>query len=631
MVREQSPVQDSFPATNETGQQLDFPELRPLLDEWESRNSDPEVLHSLLERLRKLSLENRHEYAAVLFHLFPDPSLLPDSIPTEPFPVSQSAHGSSRDGAISLYLKLVRVSHIPFAAQNLKQAQFALRMITAILADIQLIAVFLVFKLHQLEQWDRKITDEKHDQAWIHLHVHAPLASRLGIFWIKSELEDRAFQMLNPQQYAELKHLVALKREERSKMVDENEKEIQSLLRQAGISHQVQGRYKRFYSIYQKLQRVDKDFEKIHDLYAFRILVPEIEQCYAALSYIHEQWTPLEDRFKDYIAMPKPNGYQSLHTTVLTTAGEAIEIQIRTYEMHHIAEYGIAAHWRYKEKGIQSRPSAKEENPVKREQHPSVLQIDLHTDKIYVMTPGKDIFELPRDSTSIDLAYSIHSQVGNRMVGAKANGSIIRMETPLRSGDSVEILTSPKQTPRKEWLDHVKTRHARNKIKHALHQQHREECRSKGSEMLDREFRKHGLNLNRMVKEGKLEHECKANKNQSFEHILFCIGDGSIRCEELLSWFVETPAETLDIEDETPAIPTGKLLEGSIKIPFIVEGMREVHTRRAKCCSPEPGDQIQGYLTQGHVISVHHKRCRSIRKMDPERYISVHWHPDLHS
>ena len=361
------------------------------------------------------------------------------------------------------------------------------------------------------------------------------MAGRLGIFWIKSELEDCAFRNLEYDNYQILKKKIARKRSERSDSVERISNNIQKMLKKAGIPHEVQGRYKRFYSIFQKLDRVNNDFERIRDLIAFRVLVKNVDQCYTALSFIHEKWTPVKNRFKDYISNPKPNGYQSLHTTVMEINDEPlskprpIEIQIRTHEMHHMAEFGLAAHWLYKEKmnkydgkkvdQIQESFLEKINSDGKGKLNPI---LDFYSDKIYVITPASEIIELPQFASPLDYAYAIHTEVGNRTIAAKANGIITSLDSSLKSGEEVEIITSSRQEPRKEWLEFVKTRHARNKIKHALHEKEREISKKEGMEMLEKEFRANGLNLNRLIRDGQLERESRLKKNQEFEHILFC-------------------------------------------------------------------------------------------------------------
>ena len=418
------------------------------------------------------------------------------------------------------------------------------------------------------------------------------------------------------------------------------------MLNQAGISHEVQGRYKRFYSIFQKLDRVDNDFERIKDLIAFRVLVKNVDECYAALSFIHENWTPVKNRFKDYISNPKPNGYQSLHTTVMGINDEPsskprpIEIQIRTHEMHHMAEYGVAAHWLYKEK--RNKYDEKKADQIKE----SLLEkinsdgegklspvVNLYSDKIYVITPAREIIELPQSASPLDFAYAIHTEVGNRTIAAKANGIITSLDSSLNSGDEVEILTSSRQEPRKEWLAFVKTRHARNKIKHALHEKNREIRKKEGMEMLEREFRAHSLNLNRLIRDGRMEKESRLKKNQEFEHILFCIGEGSIHSEEIRRWFADDISteqtsfnQVTESATESEAVTTKeKSAAAASRSLIIVDGMDNVSTRIAKCCSPVKKQPILGYLTKERVITIHKQDCSFMKKLTPERKVKVIW------
>jgi GTP pyrophosphokinase len=418
------------------------------------------------------------------------------------------------------------------------------------------------------------------------------------------------------------------------------------MLNQAGISHEVQGRYKRFYSIFQKLDRVDNDFERIKDLIAFRVLVKNVDQCYAALSFIHESWTPIKNRFKDYISNPKPNGYQSLHTTVIEINDEPsskprpIEIQIRTHEMHHMAEYGVAAHWLYKEKrnkydekkADQFAESFLEKINSDGEGKLSPVA-NLYSDKIYVITPAREIIELPKSASPLDFAYAIHTEVGNRTIAAKANGIITSLGSSLYSGDEVEILTSSRQEPRKEWLEFVKTRHARNKIKHALHEKNREIRKKEGMEILEREFRAHSLNLNRLIRDGRMEKESRLKKNQEFEHILFCIGEGSIHSEEIRRWFADDISteqtsfnQVTESATESGAVTTKeKSAAAASRSLIIVDGMDNLSTRIAKCCSPVKKQPILGYLTKERVISVHKQDCPFMKKLASERKVKVIW------
>ena len=621
---------------------LTNPQANRIFEDWYAQQSDPESADSLLQKLTQLSLNPPSLLAALLFLRYQQAEDLPKefekNIPDDSAKLFAEA--------VLLYQRMLKVHQFPERPKNPEQAELTLRMLLTVLADVQLLAVFLVLQLQKLEQLESLPPKKRDATAWTALHVHAGLAGRLGIFWIKSELEDNAFRQLEYEKYQLLKKKIARKRSVRSENVERILAKIQLILKQAGISHEVQGRYKRFYSIFQKLEKVDNDFDRIQDLIAFRVVVDDVDDCYAALSFIHENWVPVKDRFKDYIVKPKSNGYQSLHTTVTDLRDDdpeysrPIEIQIRTHKMHRMAEYGVAAHWLYKEKLQAPKEKTAElieeillEKTNADSDDETMPLIDLFSDNIYVMTPAREIRELPQTATPVDFAYAIHTEVGNRTTGAKANGSITRLDSILHSGDTVEILTSPRQEPRKEWLEFVKTRHARNKIKHALHERGREGRRKEGLEILEREFRNHGLHLNRLVREGRMEHESRQRKNQEFDHILFCIGDGSIRCEEVRRWFVDDqndasanstaetqkPVETklkTSKKKTTPATSGGKI---------IVDGMDNVMTRIARCCSPVKNQAILGYLTQERVITIHKEKCTFLQKLSPERLVKVYW------
>ena len=620
---------------------LTSPEVTSLFENWYSKQSNPDAAAALLKNLKQLSLSPATLQAALLFLQYQ----AADDLPKEfEYKTSIDSKGSFSD-ALPLYHRMLKVQQFPVRPKNSEQAELTLRMLLTVLGDVQLLTVFLVLQLQQLEQLDSLSPKERDETAWTALHVHAPLAGRLGIFWIKAEMEDRAFRQLEYENYQNLKKKIARKRSDRSESVEIISEKIRHILTEAGITHEVQGRYKRFYSIFQKLEKVENNFDRIQDLIGFRVLVNGIDECYAALSFIHENWTPIKNRFKDYIANPKSNGYQSLHTTVTDSQNgplrylRPIEIQIRTHKMHRMAEYGVAAHWLYKEKRQQSKGEKAKQTEVslaeqsKAERHNETMPlIDLFSDNIYVMTPAKEIRELPQTATPVDFAYAIHTEVGNRMTGAKTNGNITRLDSSLQSGDTVEILTSPRQEPRKEWLDFVKTRHARNKIKHALHERSREGRRKEGLEMLEREFKNHSLNLNRLIREGRMEKESRLHKNQEFEHILFSIGDGSIRSEEVRRWFADDPSSVTASTPESPAQPETKaktrkkrIAESPLTNKILVDGMDNVMTRIAKCCSPDKSHSLQGYLTLERVITIHKYGCAYLQKLTPERMVKVRW------
>ena len=621
---------------------LSTPESVKLFQIWFSKQNDPDEANAFLNKLKYFSLSTSTIMALFLFMLYQKE----EDIPTEIIKMNPDSSGIILSESIQLYHRLLKVHRIPFSSKKKLQAELAIRMLLTMMADVQLLTVFLVLQLQKLESMMSLSKDEQEATSWTALHIYAPLAGRLGIFWIKSELEDRAFRYLEYENYQNLKKKIARKRSERSDSVERISNNIQKMLNQAGISHEVQGRYKRFYSIFQKLDRVDNDFERIKDLIAFRVLVKNVDECYAALSFIHESWTPVKNRFKDYISNPKPNGYQSLHTTVMGINDEPsskprpIEIQIRTHEMHHMAEYGVAAHWLYKEKRNKYNEKKADQfaesflEKINSDGEGKLSPVaNLYSDKIYVITPAREIIELPQSASPLDFAYAIHTEVGNRTIAAKANGIITSLDSSLYSGDEVEILTSSRQEPRKEWLAFVKTRHARNKIKHALHEKNREIRKKEGMEMLEREFRAHSLNLNRLIRDGRMEKESRLKKNQEFEHILFCIGEGSIHSEEIRRWFADDISteqtsfnQVTESATESEAVTTKeKSAAAASRSLIIVDGMDNVSTRIAKCCSPVKKQPILGYLTKERVITIHKKDCSFMKKLIPERKVKVIW------
>ena len=619
---------------------LSTQQSQKLFQIWFSKQNDPDEATAFLNKLKFFSLSTSTIMALFLFMLYQKE----EDIPTDIIDMNLDSSGIIFSESIQLFQKLLKVHLIPFTPKIELQAELAIRMLLRVLEDVQLLTVFLVLELQKLESIMSLSRDEQEAKAWTALNIFAPLAGRLGIFWIKSELEDRAFRSLEYDNYQILKKKIARKRSERSESVESISNNIQKMLNKAGIPHEVQGRYKRFYSIFQKLDRVDNDFERIKDLIAFRVLVKNVDQCYTALSFIHEKWTPVKNRFKDYISNPKPNGYQSLHTTVMeinddhSNEPKPIEIQIRTHEMHHMAEYGVAAHWLYKER--RNKYDGKNADQFAESYLKKLISNGegklnfvetIYSDKIYVITPTREIIELPQSASPLDYAYRIHTEVGNRTIAAKANGIIISLDSSLKSGDEVEIITSSRQEPRIEWLGFVKTRHARNKIKHALQEKNREIKKKEGMEMLEREFRAHSLNLNRLIRDGRIEKESRLKKNQEFEHILFCIGEGSIYCEEIRRWFEDDKNteqtifnQVIESSAESDAGNKAKLAAAP-KSSIIVDGMDNVSTRIAKCCSPVKKQPILGYLTKERIITVHKQDCSFVTKLDPQRKVKVIW------
>jgi guanosine-3',5'-bis(diphosphate) 3'-pyrophosphohydrolase len=568
-------------------------------------------LNNLLNRLSQVCQTSDELQAGLLLYLYPSYKDFPDRM------TQQLCHPN----AYEIFLRLRQIDGLSFKMESEKHLIRARDLIYAMCGNFSLMMALLLIRLHRIQQFEDLPASHREVVAKQSLHVYAPLANRLGIFWIKAELEDHAFQILEPDQYYQLKKLVAKKRNERSALVESMSRQIRQTLRKAGLNHQVYGRYKRFYSIHEKLQKVDHQFERIQDLIALRILLDDVADCYAALSYIHERWSHNENRFKDYITQPKPNGYQSLHTTVTTSEGDDVEIQIRTHEMHAVAEFGIAAHWLYKET---HRRSA-----VKADLNKSFKKLDQALQCVYPMTPQGDILELPIGASPVDFAYHIHTDIGNQIAGVKINNNISKIDSQLENGDCVEILTSPRQHPTKEWLNFVKTHKARNKIRQFVNLQKREEFRRDAWNILEKDFRQAGLNLNRMVRENRLENECQQRKSQSFEHVLNCIGQGSLRSQEILQWFIDAPNE---FAATSTIQPKNKKTSLSIKTHFIpgkfhvcVEGLEEAVTSLAGCCKPVPGDDIIGYISKNRMIKIHKKNCVSASHLENDQLLAVNW------
>ena len=604
------------------------PDAHPLSKSWgatdlaadaaPSLDRPPNFPKRLLEQLKPEFLENP-ELLILMFQKLTQLNLEADQIAaTLAFRFSKALHLPDDDFSFSAAVEMVRrlqslnLSHRPGTE---RQAQLRMRMIMAQVQDPQLLAGLLALQLVVLEAASETVDEPLKEAAWSALHVFAPMAARLGIFWIKSELEDVAFRLLDPDTYQNLKKLVSSKRDERAQKVEDFSAALQSLMELFGLAPEIQGRYKRFYSIREKLRKVDNDFKRIQDLIGFRLLFDRVDECYAALGYLHEQWPPRKDRIKDYIAQPKANGYQSLHTTLELPDGEPIEVQIRTREMHVIAEYGVAAHWHYKEQ-MRQEDNSPEAGP------PESPQVSFFPESLFTLTPDGDIIELPEQATALDFAYAVHTQVGNHTTGIKINDVIAKLDSPLKTGDCVTVMTSAKQVPNKEWLEFASTRSARTKIRHALREQQREQFRKTGWERLEQEFRASGLNLNRMVKEGRLEQECLQHRNQTFEHVLFCLGENSIRASAVLGWFVAAPETTAAETPAPPPPPPQPVGTGNV---VFVDGLEQVPTRIARCCTPTSNDPIQGFLTEGGLVSIHHPDCEALQRLNPDRQVSVHW------
>jgi len=544
---------------------------------------------------------------------------------------------------------VTKLSRIEYKSKEEQQAENLRKMFLAMAKDIRVILIKLADRVHNMRTLKHQSHKKQKEIAQETLEIFAPLAHRLGIFKIKSELEDLSLRYLEPDSYYELVERIAKKRAEREAYINSIIGILREKLEAVGIKGDIQGRPKNFYSIYKKMWQQQKDLSEIYDLIAIRVIVDTVKDCYGALGIAHTLWKPIPGRFKDYIAMPKSNMYQSLHTTVIGPLGEPFEIQIRTWEMHRTSEYGIAAHWRYKEatKGDREfdqklawlRQLLEWQNDLgDAREFMETLKIDLFEDSVFVFSPKGDVIELPAGSVPVDFAYRIHTDVGHRCVGAKINGKIVPLDYKLNNGDIVEILTSRQSGPSRDWLKIVQTSQAKNRIKSWFKREKKEENILKGKEIFDREVKKQGLEPEQ-IKESRLLELGRRFNLMNLEDIFAAIGDGALTPNQFLTKIKEevkkdkpkTVAEELqDAKGETkPWSGGGKENQG-----IMVKGIGNVLIRLARCCNPVPGDAIVGYITRGRGVSVHRADCFNVlhhNQDEVERMIEVAWDQSFQS
>ena len=529
--------------------------------------------------------------------------------------------------------------------QQEKQAENFRKMVVAMAKDIRVLLVKLADRTHNMRTLEHVRPEKQERIARETLDIYAPLANRLGIQSIKVELEDLSFRYLRPQDFADLKERVASRSRERDKFVAEVVEVIRAKLQVAGIEAEVYGRVKHVYSIWRKMRVQDLPFEQIHDLVAFRVIVKDVAQCYESLGIIHSLWKPVPGRFKDYIAIPKPNLYQSLHTTVVGPRAERIEIQIRTEDMHRVAEQGVAAHWKYKEmpRDGKGKPGVRASDAdqfgwlrqllewQKELSDPTefleTVKVDLFADEVFVFTPKGDVKSLPRGATPLDFAYSVHSEIGHSCVGAKVNGKIVTLRYRLKNGDTIEILTSPHAQPSKDWLTFVRTSRAQARIRQYIRQAEHRRSLEIGKEVAERELRRYGVSLSRSQKDGTLDKAAATLGYRIGDDVLVAIGYGKVAPDQLLRLLVSE--EKL----ATPSEPgvTSRLTEIFRKVArrpaggVRISGIEDILVRYGKCCNPVPGDPIVGFITRGRGVTVHTARCEKGLSMDPLRRVDVSW------
>ncbi|UNK72440.1 bifunctional (p)ppGpp synthetase/guanosine-3',5'-bis(diphosphate) 3'-pyrophosphohydrolase [Microbacterium sp. H1-D42] len=533
------------------------------------------------------------------------------------------------------------------------QAETVRKMIVAMSKDIRVLLIKLADRLHNARTWGFVPPEKSARKAKETLEIYAPLAHRLGIQTIKSELEDLSFAVLHPKIYAEINSLIAQRTPQREKYLQNVIDSIDEDLRELRIRGKVVGRPKQLYSVYQKMVIRGREFDDIYDLIGIRVLVNSVRDCYAVLGAIHARWTPLPGRFKDYIATPKFNLYQSLHTTVIGPAGRTVEIQIRTHEMHQQAEFGVAAHWMYKERvnggKVDSRVpdtdmawlahiSDWQAETADPSEFLDSLRFEIGAKEVYVFTPKGRVIGLPAGATTVDFAYAVHTEIGHRTMGSKVNGRLVPLETELKSGDVVEVFTSknPDAGPSQDWLTFVKSTRARNKIRGWFTKERREEAVEQGKEAIARAMRKQNLPLQRLMSQESFTEVAHQLRYEDVSALYAAVGEGHVSTQSVLEKVtalvaVEQDTSTGAIDLPGQRVPVRETRGGDSGI--LVRGASDILVKLARCCTPVPGDQIVGFVTRGSGVSVHRQDCVNVKALasDPERFVEVEWAPTTKS
>lgn len=533
---------------------------------------------------------------------------------------------------------VTKLDRLEYGSREQAQAATIRKMVVAMAEDVRVLLIKLVDRLHNMRTVDALRPEKRQRVARETLDVYAPLAHRLGVQEIKHELEDRCFEILYPGPHAEIEAKLAERAPERDVFIEKIIGEVEAMLADHGIEATVTGRPKHHYSIYRKMVEQGRPFEDIYDLIGVRILTSSVHDCYSVLGLVHTRWVPISGRFKDFIAMPKTNLYQSLHTTVVGPDGKALEVQIRTHDMHRLAESGIAAHWRYKE-GAEAEGlgwigdlAALHDESADPEEFLDRLKLDLYRDEVFVLTPAGDVKELPRGATPVDFAYAIHTEVGHRCVGARVNGRLMPLATRLESGDIVEIITSrsPDASPSRDWLGFVQTARAKSKIKQWFLKERREQAIAEGREELAALLRKEGLGLGASDREALLADVAAQFNKVDVDGLLAAVGEGEVSAQSVVHRLVRLVHP--EVEDENDLLaPVRPRKYSSVSTGIVVEGLDDVMVRVARCCAPVPGDPIVGFVTVGRGVSVHRADCANVATLDAERserMLDVSWTAD---
>lgn len=537
---------------------------------------------------------------------------------------------------------VTKIGQMKFKNAHEKQGENIRKMIVAMGKDVRVVMVKLADRLHNMRTLNHMPYEKQSRIALETLEIYCPLAGRIGIMSVKVELEDLCFRYYRPDMYYEISQKIKKTESERNRYIDDVRRMIVDHLSKMGMKVEVYGRSKHLWSIYRKMQMRNIEYEQVYDILAFRLIVHSVSECYEALGHIHSIWKPIPGRFKDFIAMPKANNYQSLHTTVIGPGGERIEIQIRTVEMNLIAEKGIAAHWKYKERGkILDDSTTQQANWLRDlvawhqqvrtpEEFLDTIKTDLFESEIYVFTPNGDVKEFPEGASPVDFAYSVHTDLGNKCVGARINGKMVPLKYKLQNGDTVEIVTSKTQVPSKDWLKFVVTNKAKAKIRQFVKEEQRKRSLELGKELLDKEFRKFGMQMLKNLKAEETEKFLKDNGLSNVDELFIRIGYGKLEPKHLVERFHPTTVEKESAKTEETTFMERVVRSATQKTRksnslVMVEGMDNMLVHYAKCCNPIPGDSIVGFISRGRGVTVHRSDCRRAFAMDQLRKVDVSW------
>ena len=533
---------------------------------------------------------------------------------------------------------VTKISMLTFDSKEAQQAENIRKMILAMNEDMRVLFVKLADRLHNMRTLEFMKPEKQRRIAQETMDIYAPLANRLGLHRVKLELEDLSFRYTSPDAHSHVAEWIERHKADDSEYINDVIKTLQDTLAQNGIKARVKGRIKHIYSIYRKMNSLNLSLDEMHDIIAFRAIVEDLKDCYAALGLVHAKWKPVPGRFKDYISMPKRNMYQSLHTTVIGPRGERMEVQIRSEEMDRLAEHGLASHWLYKEGGRVKAKDVRQFTWLREmldwtkmesdsREFLRSLRFDLFKDEIYVFTPRGAVKELPENATPVDFAYQIHTQVGDHCAGSKINGKLMPLSTPLKSGDTVEIITVPNRHPSRDWLKFVKTAKARTRIQHFIRTEERARSISLGKEMLEKQGRRLGVNVQKSLKDGALLLVAQELKFAGVDELMSAVGYARVTPRKVLNFLLPKPAEDHAPAPEESSAPAPKAAEPAVTAAtsVVVKGVDDMLIRFAKCCNPVPGDSIIGYTSRGRGITVHTADCPTINQMEPERLLPVYW------